>query len=128
MPKGVYSQILPYDELPEYGEKLFFDLWELEAHSRAKLFLAGLKQTPYKNILIVSHAGFLNRFLYAVLENGAKKGNEPPPSPNDLYFGVNNCGISSLILYDQEKTLSDVVLFWNNTSHLAGLHRSEQED
>ncbi len=116
MQEGAYSTILPYEELPAYGEADKSDAWNLDPAARAKSFLSELNKTGHEKILIISHSGFLSRLMLAIVAGS----DSPPLSTANIYFGINNCGISSISLRNHENK-NDIVLFWNDVSHVRHL-------
>ncbi len=113
MPPNAYKSLLPYEDLPVYGSPDTKNAWTIDISSRVKSFLDELKNSDNGNkILVIAHSGLLS-ILFQSLLTGTKEND----INNDLYLGMNNCGISSFT-FDPAKTPKYTLLFWNDISHV----------
>ncbi|HCE43470.1 MAG TPA: hypothetical protein DET40_07965 [Lentisphaeria bacterium] len=114
LPEGAYSHILPYDILPDYARNDRHNAWLASARSRAVEFMDEIYSLNDRNILIVSHCGFLNHLLTVFISW----------HENDLieklkYCHMNNTGISVFSLGADRRT--DSMLAWNDVRHVHDL-------
>ncbi len=113
MPEGAYSQLLPYGNLPDYAEKDKQDAWNLDARSRASSLMNELYASEARQILVVSHFGFLNHLL-KVFFSGSENTQSLPK-----YCHINNTGISVFSIGTDRK--QDFVVAWNDIRHVYDL-------
>lgn len=114
LPEGAYSHILPYDILPDYGRNDQHDAWLTSARARAVSFMDDLYSISDRNILVMSHCGFLNHLLTAFIS-----WHENALCEKLKYCHMNNTGISVFSLGSDRKT--DSMLAWNDVRHVHDL-------
>lgn len=116
MPPELYSEIFPYEKLPDYGEPDTANAWLDIPEIRVNSFLKNLYSTEAENILVFSHSGCLSMLLNLFLA-GSDASNK---RASDFKLCVmENAAISAFTISENRR--EEILLFWNNTAHLQGI-------
>jgi len=112
LPPGMYDDnILPYEQLPDYGIADTHDAWEVPVHERVGAFLEEiLSVSDCDNILVVCHAGVLNWLLKLFLNPAFEI------DSTDRRCRMDNTAVSILEVIHNGR---DCLTKWNDTAHLS---------
>ncbi len=114
LPEGGYLHILPYEILPGYAENDRHNAWLLNGRLRAANLMEDLYSINARNVMVLSHCGFLNHLFNAFVSN-----QECGLFEKFKYCQINNAGISVLSIGTESKM--DSMLAWNDIRHVYDL-------
>jgi len=119
MLEGGYAPILPYGTLPDYGLPDTHNAWPRTTLERVDAFLDEIAKISISkpDVLVVSHAMFLNVMLHRLFGAGIAHGH--------LNSHPSNASIS-LFIRSEGSERFDALSLWNFQEHLDGLPGSRR--